>query len=122
MQRTARKKKNLKIYDRSLVKRGDISNFITPQAIANWKAKRRYREGRPQLYSDDCVVAILKLRYAFNLSLRRAHGMVESIFRELNIELEIPHYSTVCKRQVSLDIPLIRKQAKKLGNLRGHWI
>ena len=57
---------------------------------------------------------MLRCRYAYHLSLRGAIGAVTSIFAIAKIDVPIPHYSTVCKRQCSLQISQIKEQARKI--------
>ena len=38
-------------YDRALVRRGDITLLITPEAIKAWKARPLARRGAPRTYS-----------------------------------------------------------------------
>lgn len=109
MTKIAYKTKNGKAYDLALIKRGDIRNFLTPKVLMKWFSEQGSTGGRPQCYSDICIELILTIRYAYGLSLRGAQGLVCSIFEMANINLPVPHYSTVCKRQASLQVKIQRK-------------
>ena len=46
-----------------------------------------------------------------------AQGLVSSLFREMDIKLLVPHYSTVGKRQATLNVELLKKKSKKAKTL-----
>ncbi|MFT5153768.1 MAG: hypothetical protein ACI841_003773, partial [Planctomycetota bacterium] len=52
---------NWAAYDRALVKRGDITLWITPKAINAWKAEPVARRGAPRRYSDLAIETALTL-------------------------------------------------------------
>lgn len=59
-------------YDQALVKRGDITLWISPEAINAWNAKPSGRRGAPQKYTDLAIETALTLRLVFRLPLRQA--------------------------------------------------
>lgn len=117
MKKITYKTKNWNNYDDSLIKRGDIRNFITPDALKKWFSTQGSMGGRPQCYSDRCIELILTIRYAFRLSLRAAQGLLCFLFETMDINLPVPHYSTVCKRQANLNVALLKKKANKAKTL-----
>ena len=117
MRKITYKTKNWNTYDSSLIKRGDIRNFLTPEALEKWFSTQGSTGGRPQCYSDRCVGLILTIRYAFGLSLRAAQGLVCSLFKMIGINLPVPHYSTGCKRQANLNVELLKKKTNKAKTL-----
>src|SRR4051794_37136153 len=44
-------------YDRALQRRGDLTVWVTPEAIAAWQPPRTGRRGRPRDYSDLAIAA-----------------------------------------------------------------
>jgi hypothetical protein len=46
-------------YDRSLVKRGNLTIWLSLDAIARWSAKPSRRRGGPRKYSDLAIQAVL---------------------------------------------------------------
>ena len=68
--------------------------------------------------ADRCIELILTIRYdAFRLSLRTAQGLVRSLFKAMDINLPVPHYSSVCKRQANLNVKHLKKKARKAKTL-----
>ncbi|HRE31337.1 MAG TPA: transposase, partial [Candidatus Berkiella sp.] len=53
------------------------------------------RRGAPKKYSDVAINTIRKIKFLFNLTLRAAQGLFESLFQLLNVNLPIPSYSTL---------------------------
>ncbi|MFT4515371.1 MAG: hypothetical protein ACI89X_003341 [Planctomycetota bacterium] len=67
-------------YDRPLVERGNLTIWLSPDAIAQWNAKpTRRREGQPK-HSDLAIEAALTLRLLFQLPLRQVEGFLRSLF------------------------------------------
>lgn len=80
MEKITYKTENWNVHNNNLIKRGDIRNFLTPEALKQWFSMQGSMGGRPQCYSDRCIELILTIRYAFDLSLLAAQGLVLSIF------------------------------------------
>ena len=61
-------------YDRALVRRGDVTVWLSPEAIATWKPAGVGKRGGQLKYCDVSIEAALTLRLLFNLPLRQAEG------------------------------------------------
>ena len=68
-------------YDRALVGRGDITLWVSPEAIASWEPVGVGTRGGQRQYSDVAIETALTLRLLFHLPLRQTEGFVHSIFR-----------------------------------------
>jgi hypothetical protein len=66
-------------YDRSLMQRGDITLWISPDAIDEWKPEPSGRRGGQRKYSNTAIETALTLRLVFKLPLRQAEGFLRSI-------------------------------------------
>jgi hypothetical protein len=86
-------------YDRALVRRGDITVWISPDAVAAWRA----REGR-WTFSDAAITAALTVRTVFRLALRQAEGLIASIFALLGLALPVPDPTTLSRRGRTLQL------------------
>ena len=62
-------------YDRALVDRGNLTIWLSPEAIARWNAKPTRRRGGQRKYSDLAIETALTLRLLFKLPLRQAEGL-----------------------------------------------
>ena len=67
-------------YDQSLVRRGDITIWLTPDAVAGWNARPTGRRGGQPSYSDLAIETALTLRLLMHLPLRQTEGFLRSLF------------------------------------------
>ena len=95
-------------YGRALVQRGDITLWISEDAIASWKPAPTGRRGAPMKFSDHAIETALTLRLVFNLPLRQAEGLLRSILSLMSIDLEAPDHTTLSRRSQSLSEPQCR--------------
>ena len=65
-------------YDRSLVERGNITLWLSPDAIASWTTKPTCRRGGQQKYSDLAIETALTLRLLLHLPLPQTEGFLRS--------------------------------------------
>ena len=96
--------KNWRDYDAALRRRGDLTVWVTPAAMAAWKPPRNDRRGRPQKYSEIAVETGLMLRLAFDRPWRQTEGMLTSIMRLLGLDLPVPDHTTFSRRSAGLTV------------------
>jgi hypothetical protein len=99
-------------YDRALVQRGDITLWISDDAIASWKPAPSGLRGGQKKFSDHAIETALTLRLVFNLPLRQAEGFLRSVLSLMALDLETPDHTTVSRRSQHLDIRLARVSTK----------
>jgi IS5 family transposase len=97
-------------YNKTLVDRGNLRLWISPDAIANWNAKpsKRRRGGQPK-YSNLAIETALTLRLVYHLPLRQTEGFVTSIFDLMGLHLDVPDHTTLSRRGKTLKIKLKAK-------------
>jgi IS5 family transposase len=95
-------------YDRALVGRGDVTLWVSPEAIATWEPRRVGTRGGQQKYSDVAIETALTLRLLFHLPLRQSEGFLTSIFGMMGIDLSVPDHTTLSRRGQLLDVTLRR--------------
>jgi len=98
---------NWPAYDRALVRRGDVTLWLAPEAIATWEAPGVGKRGG-QLQSDLAIETALTLRLIFHLPLRQTEGFLTSIFWMLGLDLSAPDHTTLSRRGQRLDLTLRR--------------
>lgn len=96
------KLRNWAEYDAGLRRRGSLTLWVTPEAVALWQAQPRTTPGGQRSFSDLAIETSLMLRLAFQLPLRQTEGLLGSIFELLEVELRAPDHSTVSRRAMSL--------------------
>ena len=100
-------------YDKALVQRGDITLWISEDAIEAWTPARSGKRGAPRKYSDAAVETALTLRLIYGLPLRQAEGFLRSLLRIMGLDLNAPDHTTLSRRGRQLNISLRRKASSK---------
>ena len=99
--------RNWKEYNKSLVQRGSITLWISEEVLKKWQSSERTgKRGRPKKYANEIIQCILCLKAVYNLPFRAVEGFVKSLFLLQGIDLKVPDYSSLCKRQKHLEITL----------------
>ena len=106
--------KNWASYDRALVRRGDITIWLSPAAIAAWEPDRAGTRGAQRKYSDLAIESALTLRLLFHLPLRQAEGVLTALFVLMGLDLRVPDHTTLSRRGRHLDLSL-RRVPKRAG-------
>lgn len=96
---------NWQEYDRGLIARGDLTVWISPDLA--WHASVvTGRRGRPRVFTDAAIQAVLTLKVLYQLPLRAAQGMAGSLIRLAGLDWQVPHYSTLSRRQKDLTVEI----------------
>jgi hypothetical protein len=99
--------RNWSHYNRALIARGELTFWIDEAALATWRnTQSPTRSGAPRIYSDAAIHCEVVVKSVYRLSLRAAQGFVSSVMRLMKLDMPVPNYSTVCRRQGSLTVPL----------------
>lgn len=93
-------------YDRALVERGNITIWLTPEAIAAWSPRPTRRRGGQRRYSDVAIETALTLRMLLHLPLRQTEGFLRSIFDLMGLTLDAPDHTTLSRRSAQLSVLL----------------
>ncbi|MCP3917445.1 MAG: IS5 family transposase [bacterium] len=99
---------NWREYEQGLVQRGDITVWMSPDAIAAWRPRPDGRRGGQRKYSDLAIETALTLRVVFHLPLRQTEGFLRSIFGMMGIDLCAPDHTTLSRRSHGLNVALRR--------------
>jgi len=106
--------RNWSQYNKGLVKRGSVTLWFDEDSINKWhKCSKKKGRGRPRKYANIAIQCMLTLKAVFNLPLRATQGLVESLIELLDLPIEAADYSTVCRRQKTLDIKLQKKNKER---------
>ena len=79
---------NWRAYERALVRRGDVTLWLSPDARAAWIVPPSGRPGGQQRFSNLAIETALTLRLVFHLPLRQTEGFVRSILTVMRTSLE----------------------------------
>ena len=89
-------------YNRALVRRGDVTVWLSAEAIAAWTPGRSGRRGGQRRYSDLAIETALTLRLLYHLPLRQAEGFLHALFGMMRLDLSAPDYTTLSRRSQHL--------------------
>jgi hypothetical protein len=85
-------------YDESLRRRGDLTVWISEEALALWSAPRRTKPGGQPVNSDLAIETCLTLGMVFRQPLRQTQGLMCSIAKLLGVGIAAPSFSTLSRR------------------------
>ena len=92
-------------YNQALIARGGITFWIDDAALTTWRnTQARLGSGAPKIYSDTAIHCTVVVNSVYGLSLRAAQGFVSSVMSLMGLDLPVPNYSTVCRRQGALTV------------------
>ena len=93
---------NWAAYNQALVGRGDVTVWVSSDAIAAWTPGRSGRRGGQRRYSDLAIETALTLRLLYHLPLRQAEGFLHALFGMMRLDLSAPDYTTLSRRSQHL--------------------
>ena len=96
---------NWPAYNRALVRRGDVTVWLSSEAITAWTPRRSGRRGGQRRYSDLAIETALTLRLLYHLPLRQAEGFLHALFGMMRLDLAAPDYTTLSRRSQHLRRP-----------------
>lgn len=94
-------------YNKSLIKRGNLSIFISEDIIKNNRIvvpKKTGKPGRPQKYTDELIEFILTVGQLLHLPLRQLTGFMEFLYTLLKLDDKVPDYTTLDRRAARLAV------------------
>jgi len=85
-------------YDKSLRRRGDLTIWLSEDAVTAWTAPTRRRPGGQRIYANIAIETALPLRMVFHLPLRQTEGFLRSLSALLDLNIPIPDHTTLSRR------------------------
>ncbi|MCL4165097.1 UNVERIFIED_CONTAM: hypothetical protein GTU68_056603, partial [Idotea baltica] len=85
-------------YNEGLRQRGDVTFWISEDALGLWSAPRRTTRGGQPRYSDLAIELCLTLGMVFHQPLRQIQGLMRSIAALLGVAISVPDFSTLSRR------------------------
>ena len=95
-------------YDRALAQRGEITLWISTEAMDAWRPAPSGRRGGQRKFSDLAIETALTLRLVFRLPLRQTEGFLRSLLTLMGLDLDVPDHTTLSRRSAHLDVELHR--------------
>lgn len=105
------KVKNWSAYNQALKQRGSLTVWFSEEVLQKWywdgpPQRRAYRQagGAQFVYSDLAIETALTIKAIFHVPLRQTEGLIRSLVELLDLDLYIPDFSTLSRRQVRLSV------------------
>ena len=98
-------------HERALVQRGDVTLWLSADAIDAWKPAPSGRCGAQRKFSDHAIETALTLRLVFRLPLRQAEGFLRSVLSLMGVDREAPDHTTLSRRSQRLEVQCLRLPA-----------
>ena len=106
--------RNWSEYEASLRRRGDLTVWLSDDALDSWRAPASGKPGGQRTYADIAIEAAITIRMVFQLPLRQTEGFLRCLATLLELNLPIPDHTTLSRRLKKLsDIQLPRQPANR---------
>ena len=89
-------------YEAGLQKRGDLTVWLSDEALDAWRETPSGKPGGQRTYADIVIEAALTIRMVFHLPLRQTEGFLRGLAEILRIDLPIPDHTTLSRRLKNL--------------------
>ncbi len=96
-------------YEAGLQKRGDLTVWLSDDALDSWRATPNGKPGGQRTYADIAIEAALTIRMVFHLPLRQTEGFLRCLADLLEVDLPIPDHTTLSRRLRKLGEVRFRK-------------
>lgn len=106
---------NWPAYNESLRQRGDLTVWVSDEALCLWVAPRRTSRGGQPKYSDLAITLCLTLRVVYGLALRQTQGLMRSVAALMGFDIAVPDFSTLSRRSNGLALPSTKSRTKTSG-------
>ena len=105
--KTAYRVKNWRAYEQALRHRGDLTLWMSPEAISAWRAPLTGTRGAQPVYAAVAIATARTLRLLFRLPLRQTEGFLHALLTLMELTLPCPDHTTLSRRHAML---VIRRQ------------
>ncbi|ATD61548.1 IS5/IS1182 family transposase [Janthinobacterium svalbardensis] len=95
---------NWKAYNAALKTSGSLLIWLDKDMC--WHGNASGKRGRSPKYSEAAIQFCLTIKGLFNLALRQAMGMAQSLLKLAGLDWEVPDFSTVSRRQKHLAVTI----------------
>jgi hypothetical protein len=105
------KTRNWPAYNKALKRRGSLTIWFDP--TMTWEAAPTGKRGRQPDDSDGAIQTCLTMKVLFGMALRQTTGFVESLLRLIGPDWAVPDFSTLSRRQKTLQPSTFRIAAHR---------
>src|ERR687889_1200363 len=106
---------NWPAYDGALQRRGSLTVWVTPEALAAWHPPGTGRRGRSPRYAEIAIETGHLLRLAFGRPWRQTEGLLRSLMALLGASVGVPDHTTFARRSPGLALARALAQGRRTG-------
>ena len=96
---------NWREYERALRSRGDVTIWLSEEAIAAWTPPKNGLRRGQRRYSNLAILTALTLRVVFGPPLRQSEGFLDSLLSLKGLDLNAPDHTTLSRRNQVVKLP-----------------
>lgn len=108
--------KNWSAYNKALTNRGRITLWLSDEVITSWYHEGDRQPGGKMKYSNACIICLLSIKSLFRLGFRQTEGFGRSLISLMGLELLIPSYTQLNRRQGKLKVSIKSPDRQKMDN------
>jgi hypothetical protein len=98
---------NRKEYNKAMVRRESLTVWISEEIMKSWhNSELSGKKGASNRYTFIAIEMMASLGEIYHLPLRAIQGLTIAIFEMMEINLDVPDFSTLCRRRKSLSIAM----------------
>jgi hypothetical protein len=97
---------NWSSYNAGLKQGGSLTLWLCEDLAQQWYHQGQRQKGGQFIYADACILMLLTRKVSFKLPFRQLEGFACSLIDLLKLNLCLPDYSQICRRQKGLPVPL----------------
>ena len=90
--------RNWSEYEAGLRRRGDLTVWLSDDALDSWRAPASGKTSGQRTYADIAIEAALTIRMVCHLPLRQTEGFLRSLAQVLEVEIPVPDHTTLSRR------------------------
>ncbi len=90
--------RNWSEYEAGLRRRGDLTVWLSDDALDAWRAPASGKPGGQRTYADIAIEAALTIRMVFHLPLRQTEGFLRCLAELFEVDLPVPDHTTLSRR------------------------
>ncbi len=108
--------RNWSEYNAGLKQRGSITFWISDEVRQAWlNQSKTGKRGASKTYSDLAIATFATVKAVYHQAGRQTQGFIQSVFRLMKLELDVPDHSTVSRRlgKLKVALPVIPKQGAR---------
>jgi len=102
---TRKRARNWSKSNQSLVNQGSIIFWVKDSAAKSWYSDQQGARGRPAIYSNQAILALMIVRVVYGCAFRQLQGLMRDILQLMQTGCQCPDYTTICRRARGVVVP-----------------